>query len=197
MIQLWERKSIISSGHFFEIGNDVHHATLDIIAMVTYGLKVEDTQMVHELSELRPKGIGNPCRQRSHMPFEFEHVKLHEELQSMVTLTDSAKISLRSPIPVLHHFLYRTFSPWMRKAVSVSNRAREREITASIKRRDLGLEEWSVTDNLIKREAFLAQKEGIKPNYRSRAIENEVSKLGRKRKRKRISCHCRPTWQPS
>ena len=128
LVDLWNRKISSSGGRPFDIGQDIHHALLDMITRITYGVKLEQTQLVHELANLNSTAASDAASADSVV--EFESAKLDEELAGLVTLAESLRISLRSPIPKLHFYFIRKFLPYMKDAISFTNRMREREIAA-------------------------------------------------------------------
>lgn len=99
---------------------------------------------------------------------------MDEEQSCFTTLADSVGLSMRSPLPTIHHFLYRNLWPKMRRARAGRDRLRDHEIAKSIERRESGQPQRCALDNMLAREDAIAEKEGRKPNYRSQTIMSEV-----------------------
>ena len=176
LVQLWERKIEISQGRPFEISADIHNATCDMITMAAFGVDVNKTQLVAQLSQLAP--ANNPSLRTSpdsEEAFEFDPVPLGEDMNAVSLVSDSILIPLKYPFPRLAHFLYRNLNSKMRHAGSVAARFVTREIGNSVARLERDEPEWCALDQMLARERTIASKEGRKPDYFAQNIKSEVS----------------------
>ncbi|KAF4338405.1 cytochrome P450 monooxygenase 1A1 [Fusarium beomiforme] len=169
LLKLWHRKLELSGGRPFDIAQDIHNSALDIILDASFGIKSEG-QIGRQLEELEVKTASGGKDDL----FEFEDVPLDDEQSCFTTLSDSVGLSMRSPLPTIHHFLYRNLSSKMRRARAGRDRLRDREIAKSIERRESGQPQRCALDNMLAREDAIAEKEGRKPNYRSQMIMSEL-----------------------
>ncbi|KLO81619.1 TRI13-cytochrome P450 [Fusarium fujikuroi] len=170
LLKLWDRKLDLSGGRPFDIAQDIHNSALDIILSASFGIDSGDGQIGRQLEELKARTVSGGKDDL----FEFEDVSIDEEQSCFTTLADSVGLSMRSPLPTIHHFLYRNLSPKMRRARAGRDRLRDREIAKSIERRESGQPQRCALDNMLAREDAIAEKEGRKPNYRSQTIMSEL-----------------------
>ncbi|CVL07452.1 related to TRI13-cytochrome P450 [Fusarium mangiferae] len=170
LLKLWDRKLDLSGGRPFDIAQDIHNSALDIILSASFGIESGDGQIGRQLEELKARTVPGGKDDL----FEFEDVSVDEEQSCFTTLADSVGLSMRSPLPTIHHFLYRNLSPKMRRARAGRDRLRDREIAKSIERRESGQPQRCALDNMLAREDAIAEKEGRKPNYRSQTIMSEL-----------------------
>ena len=157
----------------FEVGHDIHHATLDMITRATYGVGIEQTQLVNEIAQIRlePETIPQPIT----APIKFISPGLDPEVAGLTAVTEAFPFMFRSPLPSIHYWLYKTFSPTMRNAIANVERLRNRVIGASIQRLEGGYADWCAIDNMLKREDAMARREGRASNFYSQHIASEVS----------------------
>ncbi|SCO56647.1 related to TRI13-cytochrome P450 [Fusarium fujikuroi] len=170
LLKLWDRKLDLSGGRPFDIAQDIHNSALDIILSASFGIDSGDGQIGRQLEELKARTVSGGKDDL----FKFEDVSIDEEQSCFTTLADSVGLSMRSPLPTIHHFLYRNLSPKMRRARAGRDRLRDREIAKSIERRESGQPQRCALDNMLAREDAIAEKEGRKPNYRSQTIMSEL-----------------------
>ncbi|KAF5710326.1 cytochrome P450 monooxygenase [Fusarium globosum] len=170
LLKLWDRKLDLSGGRPFDIAQDIHNSALDIILSASFGIDSGDGQIGRQLEELKTRTVSGGKDDL----FKFAGISIDEEQSCFTTLADSVGLSMRSPLPTIHHFLYRNLSPKMRRARAGRNRLRDREIAKSIERRESGQPQRCALDNMLAREDAIAEKEGRKPNYRSQTIMSEL-----------------------
>ncbi|KAM0224246.1 hypothetical protein ACHAQD_002631 [Fusarium lateritium] len=170
LLELWDRKRRLANGRPFDAANDIHNAALDIILGASFGLESDQGQLGRQLSQLKSKTVLGGQDD----VFEFDPVSLDDELASFTILADSASVAIRSPAPVIHHFLYRNLNAKMRKARAGRDKLRDREVAKSIERRRLGQPQRCALDSMLAREDAIAEKEGRKPDYRSQTIMSEL-----------------------
>ncbi|EMT69618.1 cytochrome P450, partial [Fusarium oxysporum II5] len=170
LLKLWDRKLDLSGGRPFDIAQDIHNSALDIILGASFGIESGDGQVGRQLAELKARTVSGGQDDL----FEFEDVTIDEEQSCFTTIADSVGLSMRSPLPTIHHFLYRNLSSEMRRARAGRDRLRDREIAKSIERRESGQPQRCALDNMLAREDVIAEKEGRKPNYRSQTIMSEL-----------------------
>ncbi|XEV02460.1 hypothetical protein FSHL1_007747 [Fusarium sambucinum] len=171
LMTLWDRKRQSSGGRPFDISHDIHNAAFDIILGASFGVDSGQGQIGKELDELRSKTMTGGDDDA----FEFGHVPFYdEELGCFDVLIESFDVSMRSPYPLVSHFIYRNLSAKMREANAMRAKLQDREIAKSIERREKGQPQRCALDNMMAREDAIAEKEGRKPDYRSQAILSEL-----------------------
>jgi hypothetical protein len=111
--------------------------------------------------------------------FVFSMLPLHEELQACVDVVDSLAVALRSPTPVMSHFIHR-LKPKMRRALKLKDQLLERNIALSVKRLEEGSQSGEkrsicAVDQILLREKAGAKKAGMEPHYNRPTIKDEVS----------------------
>ncbi|KAM6529936.1 hypothetical protein FALCPG4_008058 [Fusarium falciforme] len=175
LLKLWECKTLLSKGRPFAASREIHHAALDIIVCVAFGLESDQTQLVRALEALDAdhdseiNAIGGPDDE-----FVFKEEPLAEELEAFTKMSDSVAMSIRSPSPRLFHFLYGTLSSVMRNARRLARRLQQREIANGLERRRTGQAQRCAVDQILAREEAMAEKEGRKPDYYSQTITSEL-----------------------
>lgn len=171
LMELWDRKRRLASGRLFDISHDIHSAAFDIILGASFGVDSGQGQIGKELAELKGKGTAG----RDDDVFEFQTVPNYDEdLDCFDTLIQSFNVSMRSPYPLISHFLYRNLSGKMRKANEMRIKLQDREIAKCIERKAKGQPQRCALDNMMAREDAIAEKEGREPDYRSQTIVSEV-----------------------
>ena len=146
---------------------------MDIIICAAFGLDTEKTQLVKEIQELKPH--SDPATIKNDDEFQFKPVSLNEELNALAIVGESVAKVIKTPAPLVFHFLYRNLSSKWRKAFALASQLQEREIANGIKRRRNGEAMKCALDEISVREEALAKKEGRKPDYYSQVITSEVS----------------------
>ncbi|KAF4974090.1 hypothetical protein FZEAL_8963 [Fusarium zealandicum] len=170
LMSLWDRKLHLAKGRPFDASRDIHHTALDIIMAASFGLDSSRSQLSKQLSQLEIRTSPGDTDEK----FEFKDVPLREELRFFTVLVDSIGIAVKSPIPRIHHFLYRNLSPKMRRARAGRDKLRNQEIANSVERKKSGRPQRCALDNMLAREDAMAQKEGRDPNYYSETIMDEL-----------------------
>jgi len=109
---------------------------------------------------------------------EFPQVQMPHAQESILTLTESLELSIKSPVPRTAHWFLRKL-PYMRKAHAYKENMIATELDKAKKRFSEGSLEKQVTrcamDDVLRRELAAAKKEDREPNYKTRAIFDEVS----------------------
>ncbi|KAF4976236.1 hypothetical protein FZEAL_7074 [Fusarium zealandicum] len=175
LLELWDRKAKLSKGRPFAASREIHHAALDIIVCVSFGIEPGQTQLVREMEALDvdhdspTNATGGPEDE-----FLFKEAVLEEELEAFTVLSASVTKCMTSSAPELYHFLYRHLSPTMRNALRLAKRLQTREIANGIKRRSSGQPQRCAVDQVLAREEIMAEKEGRKPQFYSQTITGEL-----------------------
>ncbi|KAJ4007488.1 hypothetical protein NW752_007532 [Fusarium irregulare] len=172
LVELWSLKAEYAGGNYFSAADDVHNAALDIIICAAFGLDTEKTQLVKEIQELKPH--SDPATIKKDDEFQFKPVSLNEELNALAIVGDSVAKVIKTPVPLVFHFLYRNLSSKWKKAFALASQLQEREIANGIKRRRNGEAMKCALDEISVREEAMAEKEGRKPDYYSQVITSEL-----------------------
>ncbi|KAF5228502.1 hypothetical protein FAUST_11049 [Fusarium austroamericanum] len=169
LVELWNLKLDLADGKFFFASRDIHHAALDIIVCVSFGMDTQDTQLVKEKDQLSIEPSSENDGEIS-----FKEVPLREELGALTILSESVAKIVRTPSPTFFHFLYRNLSSQMRNAIALTRKLQRREIANGIKRRQNGEAMKCALDEISVREEATAKKEGREPDYHSQTIASEL-----------------------
>lgn len=175
LLDLWRQKMALAEGRPFEASDDIHNTALDVVLGASFGFGEDKFHVPRKLDQLKAKNHSAGTSDASdEKVFEFEDLELSEELQSFTILIDSLAATQSSPLPRLHHFVLRTFSPKLRRAAKVRQRQRDEEVANSLERRRAGEPQRCAMDQLLAREDAIAAKEGREPDYHSQTITSEV-----------------------
>jgi hypothetical protein len=175
IIRLWEQKAKIAKGHPFEVIQDVHFGALDAIWSIIFG---EDSSHNTTRAQLGLYSILKSVNLPSNKNSEVDLPRAESPLtvQSVMTLTQSIDASLKSPVPALAHWAYRQTAS-MKKAFKIKEEFIQKEIQKSQQRFEEKAGKSEVqcaVDNILRREATFAEKEGRKVDFHSRDVYDEV-----------------------
>jgi hypothetical protein len=174
LLELWDIKLELAQGHAFDAEHDVFHGALDAIYAATFGLADEDSSTSTQTRFLSagqnidvPKDINEPIA--------FPAAALPLGFESILVLTDSLEVSIKSPSPPIAYWFLSKL-PYMRRAEKVKEKMIIGEVDKAIDRFETGGQpQRCAIDDILRREKMLAEKEERLPNYRSRSIYDEVS----------------------
>ncbi|KAF4437655.1 hypothetical protein F53441_12990 [Fusarium austroafricanum] len=172
LVELWSLKTEHADGKFFSAANDVHNAALDIIVCAAFGLDTQNTQLVKEIQELTPQDDQSTTENDGE--FQFKPTPLNEELNALAIVGDSVAKIIKTPAPLLFHFLYRNLSSKLKNAIALTGQLQQREIANGIERRRNGEAMKCALDEISVREEVMAKKEGRAPDYSSQVITSEL-----------------------
>ncbi|KAF9769228.1 hypothetical protein IL306_013362 [Fusarium sp. DS 682] len=172
LIELWNMKTEHANGQFFSASKDVHNAALDIIVCAAFGLDTQHTQLVKEIQELTPE--DNPSSSEPEGEFQFKELPLNEELNALSIVAESVAKIIKTPSPLLFHWMYRNLSSKLKNAFALTKQLQQREIANGIKRRANGEAMKCALDEISVREEAMAKKEGREPDYYSQVITSEM-----------------------
>jgi hypothetical protein len=161
LIELWRIKSRLARGHPFSAKDDLKHASLDTIFATTFGSNLEATAThAKTLSTLESITLSEDIEAEAIMPL----ATTTDTYDSIVKVADSSGIPLKSPFPLLHHWLAVRLVPGLRKAIRIKDRfihvrlhdAWERYESKS---KDQQLADCAI-DLMVQRETQAAEKDG-------------------------------------
>lgn len=176
LVKLWEEKLRLTKDHPFSAASDIYHAALDSVWGFTFGTEsgVSTTkaqlQLLSSLQALDlPADVSKPANVPSGPnPPAFDAV---------LTLTESLEVTVRSPLPRLHHWFLRQL-PYMRRAKACKDNMIADELAKAESRLTHGAEADQgvrcALDDVLRREFLAAQKEGRPPMHNTRTIYDEV-----------------------
>lgn len=175
VIRLWEQKGRIANNRPFAVIHDVHYAALDAIWSIIFGENPANSTTKTQLEFFSTmKAVDSPSNEGSEVVLPRAPSLL--TVQSIMTLTQSIETSLKSPVPALAHWLYRKTSA-MKKAVKVKEEFIRQEVRKAQERFEKQADKSKIqcaVDNILRREAMLAEKEQRKAEFHSRDIYDEV-----------------------
>ena len=176
LVDFWKIKESNAQGRPLRADEDIHSAALDIIKAVAFGTPPNEASTAQQIINLRcnppPANKGD-----KDAPFLFLNLPFDPVSKACITLVESLGVAMTSPFPEIHHFLHRQ-RPFMRRAIKLKNEWIRGNIDKSLGRLEDSDKENTAScalDMILRREKAMAAKAGIKPNYHSPAIQDEVS----------------------
>jgi hypothetical protein len=176
LIGLWEEKSRLAQDHPFEASGDVYRAALDAVWAAVFGADPSNSSIQAQLQLCSSrKSLQLPSSLDKEV--EFPYAPYPAAIQSIITLTDSLETSMKSPVPVIAHWLLRKM-PSMRNAKAIKDKFIKEEVEKT-KNRFQGKQENDrevrcAMDDILRREMLLSEKENRAPMFHSRAMYDEV-----------------------
>lgn len=160
LIELWQIKSRLALRHPFSAKEDVKHVSLDTIFAATFGSNAGVTSSQAEaLSQLATVDLPGEIDAEAVMP----EAAVTEVYESIVEVADSSGIPLKSPFPVLHHWLAVRLKPRLRKAIATKDKLIFDRLSKAWNRYTSSPPEEYVAecavDIMLQREARTAEKE--------------------------------------
>lgn len=173
----------LAQGHPFEIGSNIEDAMLDVITAAAFSASLGSSKKQEALlsklpvlEELSKDDDGLAIFPRDDAP---------EITAAFRTLADSSIIPMNSPLGYSHHLFASKFYPSLRHAAAVKDNIIVEKLDEAWQR--LSQVEHaaqpespdddhitSAADLLVSREIKLAKKEGRDPQYKSRAVQDEL-----------------------
>ncbi|KAI1109151.1 cytochrome P450 [Nemania sp. NC0429] len=171
LIKVWQTKCDMAKGRPFSAHHDITYAALDFIFASSFGLPEAESITIRRLEAVvhwKPQ-ISSDTNE----PVAFPDGSLPETFAALLTLTDSLADTQLSPAPVLTAWVLQKF-PYMRKATAVKDRYIRGKIEEAVALMDNGDDEpRSALHSVLLREREVANKEGRRPEYYTRAIFDE------------------------
>ena len=175
VIELWKQKTRLAQGRPFEAVDDIFRGALDVIWAATFGSEIGTTKsQINMLSRLNdislPKDVDCPA--------ELPSAPTPAAFDSIITLTQSVEIAMKSPFPRQHHSFALKFFPYLRSAVKHKEQLVKEQLDVGWKKFSEGSDNddqvMSAMDLIIQREVITAKKEGRPPQYDTRVIKDEL-----------------------
>ena len=175
LTKLWHQKARLAQGHPFPVAGDVFKVALDAIWAATFGSEIGVTKsQVQLLSGL--SHIDTTVDTESAV--QFVTAKNPEAFDSIMTLADSVAITMKSPIPRLHHKLALRFYPSLVAAKKAKEKLVQEHLDAAWNRfssvGDRRDDIKCALDLIVEREVKSANKEDRSAVYDSSAIRDEL-----------------------
>lgn len=166
LLLLWRIKARLAQGRPFSAKEDVKHASLDTIFAATFGSNAGVTAaQANVLSSQADVKLSDDLDRAVIMPAAV----VIESYESIVKVADSSGIPLKSPFPLLHHWLAVRLSPSLRKAIKKKNELIHDRLSKAWNRYSSAVPEDFVVecalDLMLQREAHTAAKEGRLVEY--------------------------------
>ncbi|UKZ80173.1 hypothetical protein TrVFT333_007930 [Trichoderma virens FT-333] len=186
-MQLWEEKSRLAQGHPFAAAHDVYYVALDAIWTIVFGPESPDVQTTTRAQvELLSAIKDLPLPQSKDAEVDMPRAPCPETLQSIIDITESYELTVKSPWPSITHWILRQTSSTYKKAFKIKESFIEKEIAKAIQRfqsRSEGNSDIptanikSAIDDMIDKETTLAEKEHRQPEIMSRSFFDEILTL--------------------
>jgi hypothetical protein len=176
LVRLWDLKSELSRGHPFRADEDIYRAALDVLWSSMFNLDPSDGStraQIQVCSAVKNFDLSNVDEEST-----FPQAPNPSAIQAVLTLTHSVEACIKSPFPRLTFWMLRQ-TPTMRNAKAVKENFIKEQVNETIQRfGGLAKKERDVRcamDGILTREIALAEKDGRKPMFHSRAMYDEVS----------------------
>jgi hypothetical protein len=175
LLHLWEQKSRLAKGHPFAAADDLYRTAMDAVWTIVFGADIDNSTTKAQLKLY--SDITSVPLENDDSPVDLPSAPYPAAVQSILTLTDSVETSIKSPMPVLAHWVLRQSST-MKKAYKDKDQVIGDEINKAVKRAtSKDPNEKTVTcaiDDIVQREILLAQKENREPEAQGRGMYDEV-----------------------
>ncbi|KAK3616301.1 hypothetical protein LTR22_027121 [Elasticomyces elasticus] len=167
LIAFWRQKARLAEGRPFDVKKDVYKAALDIIWGAAFGasMGVTKTQLDH-IREIDQFDVPRNANSAISFPSAADPT----DFESVMTLSESAEIATKSPIPRWHHWFAMRTDP----ALVAARKAKDKMIKDRLDAAWRKFSSPEVTDDEVKRKVILAGKEGRSPNYDTLTIRDEL-----------------------
>lgn len=169
LVRLWTIKADHSEGHSFWAHDDVAHAALDAIWIVTLGKTAKTTESQADLLESLPK---IELKDDKDEPVVFPLAPRPQAFDAVVTLCNSMEPMISSPFPRIHHWFLRRGSSFKnaqryktQEIDNMMNAALDKFSEEGAETLEKQGKDRSVIDHMIRRELLAAKKEGREPQY--------------------------------
>lgn len=183
MIRVWEVKCDKAGGRPFSAHHDLTYLALDAILASMFGIAEEDNITLQRLREVQKwtPGIESTENADDPVPFPENEDILPPMSAAVITLSMSLTENQLSPMPPLTAWVMRKF-PYMRKAIAIKEEYVRRKVDECIpiietagdnKGPSTTSQPRSALHSVLLRERETASKEGRRPEYHSRAINDE------------------------
>jgi len=175
LVELWTEKMALAQGHPFSANEDIYNAALDAIFATTFGLEADDSAIASQIDVIQTKSKTIKVSADIDEHVVFPKGPIPPGFEAVLTLTDSLEPTIKSPIPIWHHWFLRQL-PSMRKARAIKEAMINGQIERGTKRIAEGdMVKRCALDDIMHREMTAAKKEDRAPIYTTRAISDEVS----------------------
>jgi hypothetical protein len=174
LVRLLKIKSRLAQGRPISVKEDVRRTSLDTIFAVTFASNLGATSIQTEtLATLAGVEVPDSLDAEVSIPA----VPTPEAYDSIIQVADSSGIPLKSPFPLLHHWLAVRLRPDLRKAVVEKDKLVHAQLAKAWEKHNstpaCEREGECAVDLMLQREVQMAEKEGRPVKYvsfRSRAF---------------------------
>lgn len=168
LIAVWDVKCEKANGRPFEAHGDITYAALDAIFASSFGLEERESCTFHRLGaveEAQSELAGDADE-----PVSFPVGIVPDIFSAVLTLAHSVEQTQLSPAPRITSWMLRQM-PYMRRAKGIKDRYIAEKVDECVEILDQVPK--SALHSVLVREKQVAEKEGRKPEYYSRAIADE------------------------
>lgn len=168
LVEVWDVKCEKARGRAFEAHGDVTYAALDAIFASSFGLEEGASCTFHRLRAVEKS--QPELAEDMDTPVTFPEEEVGEIFSAVLTLAHSVEQTQLSPAPKLTSWILRQM-PYMRRAKGVKDAYIAGKVDECVE--ILDKEPKSALHSVLVREKQVAEKEGRRPEYHSRAIADE------------------------
>lgn len=176
LLQLWEQKARLAKGHPFAAPEDVYCTTMDAVWPIVFGADPKNSNTKAQLrlyTTITDVPLPSDPRAEAVLP-KAPHP---EVVQSFFNIMHSVEACIKSPVPVLSHWLLRQ-TPALKRSFKVKNELIRREIDKAVNRAmgksEADKEIKCAVDDVVRREKLMAEKENRAPEFYTRGMSDEV-----------------------
>lgn len=176
LLQLWEQKARLAKGRAFTASNDVYCTTMDAVWPIVFGADPVNSNTKAQLclyTTITDVELPNSLTAEAVLP-RAPHPEI---VQSFLNIMHSVEACIKSPMPVLSHWLLRQTSA-LKKSFRDKDRLIEQEIDKAVERAmsqsATNKDVKCAVDDIVRREMHLAEKEKRAPEFKSKGMSDEV-----------------------
>lgn len=184
LLKLWRIKAQIADGRPWAASGDIDNVSLDAVMAFAFGSKFSQahsaTQPAIEAIQASSENEIAAFAKSGSLddPINFPAGEADKVLSATLELVETVQEVQGSPLPDLK-WAYVNRKPRVRRATKIKEDCIRSELEDALRRLKGTEEEFvkSAVDHMVFREKALAEKEGREPNYFSRVMIDEVSRL--------------------
>lgn len=176
LLQLWEQKARLANGNPFAASEDVYCTTMDSVWPIVFGADPTNSNTKAQLrlyTTITDVQLPSDPNAEAVLP-RAPHPEI---VQSFLNIMHSVEACIKSPVPILSHWLLRQ-TPAMKKSFRVKDRLIGQEIDKAVERAmgksEADKEIKCAVDDIVRREMHMAKKENRAPEFKSKGMSDEV-----------------------
>lgn len=175
VMQLWDIKARLAQGRPFEARTDLYNGTVDMTWAAFFGLDSPVNQTRANVAALSARSLKD-IMNNDDGSIKHPEIPRRPEFNSIQHIAWSLEIPMQSPTPKLAHWMHRQTKKW-KDAWRIKEQVIKTEIDKRLRDYRTNGNKFDIRDGLdsvLHREHVMAEREGKKPDFYSRAVFDEV-----------------------